>query len=210
MSLNNTSQTLFIYRCFKVSACEGLCHCVCFQITAVDTDVGSNGELTYSVVIDNQGQYFNVRSIDGMEDGTELYSLEEFDRELPPPGGVTIDGDLKYKVTVTATDNGRPSLSTNCFFFVTIADINDKAPNFDDQNNIGTIPDNTANGQRALRVFAIDMDQLDTDNSAVVYSIVSQDQGCLDCFTMEPETGWILVNTAGFPDDVSNTKDPAS
>ena len=181
-----------------------------FQITAVDTDVGSNGELTYSVVIDNQGQYFNVRSIDGMEEGTELYFLEEFDRELPLPGGVEIDGNLKYKVTVTATDNGRPSLSTNCFFFVTIADINDKAPDFGELYNEGTIPDNTANGQRALRVFAVDMDQLNTDNSAVVYSIVSQDQSCPDCFTMEPEIGWILVNTATFPDEVSTSKDPAS
>ena len=41
---------------------------------------------------------------------------------------------LYLLVTVLAEDEGNPTLSTTCFFFVTIGDINDNPPRFDDQS----------------------------------------------------------------------------
>ncbi len=97
----------------------------------MDNDAGVNGELEFSIVYieHSEDKYFEVRKLS--DEVAELYSLEEFNRERPEIGSVTIGGEVKYLVTVKAEDDGTPPLSTNCFFFVTILDENDNIPRFD-------------------------------------------------------------------------------
>ena len=113
---------------------------------------------------------------------------------------MTVDNQVKYVVTVELRDKGFPeSLSTVCFFFVVIEDVNDNKPMFDNinKNYQTTIRDDTVIGSRVLRVFAIDDDE--GDNGDVVYTIETQDDKCINCFTIDSISGWISVST-----DISN------
>ena len=133
-------------------------------------------------------QLFDVRQYDN-PDGTttaEIYTLDEFDRELPDRGAL-VNGDVKYRVTVQATDEGIPPLSTTCFFFVEISDENDNPPIFDLNSYQGRILRSEV-GARVVRVFATDDDA--GENANIVYSI-SDDTQCPGCFQIDQNTGVI-------------------
>ena len=60
-----------------------------------DEDSGTNGQVTFEVVKESQGPYFDIRQVgDNMG---ELYSLDSFDNMNRLPGAVIIDGEVKYK-----------------------------------------------------------------------------------------------------------------
>lgn len=161
---------------------------VCFQFTATDRDSGQNGIIDYSLIwsaVDGK-QLFEVRDYGGGL-GAELYTLVTFDRESPENSAVVIGTSVKYKVTVQATDRGLPPLSTTCFFFVEIEDVNDNIPIFDLSQYRGRIL-NTHPNDRVLRVFAIDDDV--GENARVSYSIGNDDE-CPGCFTLNANTGWL-------------------
>jgi len=97
-----------------------------------------------------------------------------------------------YQVTVKVRDYGTPPLSTNCFLFVTILDINDNKPVFDYTAAYYSTVTNTASlsiGNRIYRVFAYDVDN--GVNGTVVYSLTSVLPPCQNCFTVDSPTGWI-------------------
>ena len=181
-------------------------HWFVLQVTATDTDAGSNGLLTYSMVQNNVGNYFDIRDITGL-DGTELYNQVVFDRERPWPGYITRGSSQLYKATVKAEDDGRPPLSENCFFFVTIQDINDQVPVFDDLTNEMTIPNNLGLNDRVGRVFALDEDEVNSPNSEVFYRLDEDDTNCPGCFGFndndDDDSGWILQKTASIPDGIT-------
>ena len=65
---------------------------------ATDPDSGSNGELTYSVVVKgNEDQLFDVRATPG---GAEVFALVDFDRENPEFGFRRAGSKIVYPVTV--------------------------------------------------------------------------------------------------------------
>ena len=109
-----------------------------------------------------------------------------------------VNNQVKYMVTVELRDKGFPkSLSTVCFFFVVIEDVNDNQPIFDESIYRTTIRDNTGRGSSVLRVFAIDDDE--GENGEVVYTIEKEDDNCINCFGIHSTSGWISVLT-----DISN------
>ena len=117
-----------------------------------------------------------------------------FDRENPLRGAVKVDNQVKYMVTVELRDKGFPkSLSTVCFFFVIIEDVNDNNPIFDESNYMTTIRDDTDINSRVLRVFAIDDDE--GANGEVVYTIETEDAKCINCFRIDSTSGWISVSS---------------
>ena len=161
------------------------------QFSATDDDSGNNGIVDYSLVWSSSDgeQLFEV--VQEREDPeAELYTLIEFDREDPEPSAVVIGKSVKYGVTVEATDRGTPPLSTTCFFFVEIEDVNDNVPYFDLGSYRGRIMDEEPTGDaRVLRVFAVDDDN--GENATVSYHL-EDDGGCSGCFTIERETGWLI------------------
>ena len=131
--------------------------------------------------------------------GTEVFDAEvsgnkltlktkvKFDRENPPSNPLIFGDEVMYRVTVQATDAGVPPLSTTCFFFVKLKDINDEAPRFDKEYSTRVV---RADGQGdIIRVFAMDYDA--EGNNEVTYSLTRDPPECPGCFEIDANTGWI-------------------
>jgi hypothetical protein len=76
-------------------------------------------------------------------------------------------------VTVRAVDDGRPELADVCTFKVTVTDINDNLPSFDQLEYSAKVSEGLPENSKVLRVFAYDFD--DGENSRLTYSFTSVD-----------------------------------
>ena len=80
--------------------------------------------------------------------------------------------------------------------------MNDSPPLFDRQKYVENVKQDTSVGANILRVSASDEDA--DNNGAIVYTLASpQNQGDLDYFEIQPESGWIILKK---PLDVSQVK----
>nr|VZI39916.1 unnamed protein product [Spirometra erinaceieuropaei] len=106
-------------------------------------------------------------------------------------GGILPD---QLYFTVKATDWGVPEFWNLCNFQLIIEDINDHAPVFDPPNYAVVVERNhnfgTGKQTEIVRVVAIDLDEQDTSNSEIIYSISSQ----VSHFTIDSQSGVIMVN----------------
>lgn len=109
------------------------------QITAVDRDEGQNSILTYSLIESNSGRppWFQIDSKSGL-----ITTKAHIDCEIDP----------EPKVMVIARDQGSPPLSSSATVLVTIHDVNDNEPIFDQSFYNATIPENEAKGHCIIKV----------------------------------------------------------
>ena len=148
--------------------------------------------MIFSVVSNyHREQLFNVRR--KSSNVAEVYALKTLDRERieTEADSYVVGNQIKYPVVVKVSDEGRPPLSTTCFFLVTIKDRNDRRPEFDDnpyQTNITLTP---SVGSKLIRVFATDIDE--GNNGRVSYSLTEQPNACSSCFSIDPTSGWITL-----------------
>ncbi|XP_063045466.1 protocadherin alpha-3-like [Engraulis encrasicolus] len=90
---------------------------------------------------------------------------------------LVVDGPLdreniaQYNVTITATDEGIPSLSTSSVINVQVSDVNDNAPRFPESVIKAYIKENSPVGQRLFTVSASDADV--HENSHITYSLIN-------------------------------------
>ncbi|XP_068571372.1 protocadherin alpha-8-like [Cebidichthys violaceus] len=124
-------------------------------VTVTDKDGGKNG-LTTCKMIDSvpftlTSNYKNYYSliVDGL-----------LDREL-----VT-----HYNVSIAATDEGSPPLSTTAVITVHISDINDNAPHFPEANVYIYVKENSKVGEIVTRTTAQDADA--NENAKLTYSLI--------------------------------------
>ncbi|XP_062044956.1 protocadherin gamma-A1 isoform X24 [Lepus europaeus] len=84
----------------------------------------------------------------------------------------TLDRELTtgYNITVTATDQGTPALSTETHISLIVTDINDNAPEFHQDSYSAYIPENNPKGASIFSVKAHDADS--NENAQVTYSLV--------------------------------------
>ncbi|XP_074921938.1 protocadherin gamma-B1-like [Chelonoidis abingdonii] len=121
-----------------------------------DRDTGENGQVTcyipkslpFTIVSSSRNYY-------------KIVSESSLDREGTP----------EYNITITATDNGSPPLSTQKTILLQISDINDNAPVFEKPSYTAYVPENNPSGASIFSVKASDRD-LDR-NARVTYSILS-------------------------------------
>ncbi|XP_035583354.1 protocadherin gamma-A11 isoform X4 [Zalophus californianus] len=92
-----------------------------------------------------------------------------------------------YNITLIATDQGFPPLSTETHISLNIADDNDNPPTFADSSYSVYIPENNARGASFFSVMAIDLDS--NENSQVTYSLVE------DTLQGEPLSSYISINS---------------
>ncbi|XP_057177586.1 protocadherin beta-15-like isoform X15 [Triplophysa rosa] len=97
-----------------------------------------------------------------------------------------------YNITVTATDGGSPPLSTSMTIHLSISDVNDNPPVFEQQSYSAYVTENNKPGTSVCSVSANDPDW--RQNGTVVYSLVySEINGVAvsSCISINGDTGVI-------------------
>ncbi|MBN3308520.1 FAT4 protein, partial [Amia calva] len=108
-----------------------------------DSDSGSNGNVHCSI---NENMPFKVIS-----SSNNFYSLvteSTLDRETTP----------EYNITVIATDEGLPALSSSLMLTLKISDVNDNAPVFEQRSSTAYLMENNTPGLSIFSVKASDAD----------------------------------------------------
>ncbi|XP_074924132.1 protocadherin gamma-A4-like isoform X22 [Chelonoidis abingdonii] len=140
-----------------------------------DADSGDNGEVTCSVASNLPFQL--------MKPFDNYYSLvtdRALDREQV----------AAYNITVTATDNGTPPLSTATTIPLRILDTNDNAPLFDEISYTAYVTENNPRGASVFSLKANDPDE--GENARVTYSVTEgqiQEAPLSSSISINSETG---------------------
>ncbi|XP_029797956.1 protocadherin gamma-A2 isoform X4 [Suricata suricatta] len=92
-----------------------------------------------------------------------------------------------YNITVTAKDGGKPSLSTDAYIMLQVADINDNPPMFPHMSYSAYIPENNPRGASIISVVAHDPDN--DDNAHITYSLTE------DTLQGAPLSSYISINS---------------
>ncbi|XP_014247424.1 protein dachsous [Cimex lectularius] len=98
----------------------------------------------------------------------------------------------EYSLVIQALDGGNPPLSGSMTVNITIQDVNDNQPIFNQSRYFATVPENATVGTSILQVFATDTDA--GENGEVEYSINRRQSDRDGMFRIDPKTGLIAVN----------------
>ncbi|XP_028383239.1 protocadherin gamma-B5 isoform X20 [Phyllostomus discolor] len=123
-----------------------------------DQDSGENGEVNCRLEDEVPFQIISLS-----KSSYKLVTARALDREQIP----------EYNVTITATDKGKPPLSSSTTITVHIGDVNDNAPVFQQSAYLVHVPENNPPGASIAQVSASDPDL--GPNGQVSYSIVASD-----------------------------------
>uniref|UniRef100_A0A4W3JT73 Cadherin domain-containing protein n=1 Tax=Callorhinchus milii TaxID=7868 RepID=A0A4W3JT73_CALMI len=148
-------------------------------ISVTDLDSGKNGEVHCQIP---RNVPFQLQK--SPENNYKLVTSDRLDREK-------VD---RYNVNILAWDSGSPPLSTNKTIEVSVSDINDNAPRFDQSSYTAYVMENNAPGDSILSVTALDPD-LD-QNSHVSYSILEnpiQDMTSFPYVSVDSKSGNIYA-----------------
>ncbi|XP_048187568.1 protocadherin alpha-13-like [Perognathus longimembris pacificus] len=124
---------------------------------ASDADIGVNAALTYRL---DPNDYF---ALDPPNNREQMSSLSLVLKR-------TLDREeiQEHSLLLTATDGGKPELTGTVQLLVTIADVNDNAPEFDQRIYKVRVLENAFNGTLIIKLNATDPDQ--GTNGDIVYS----------------------------------------
>ena len=133
------------------------------NVTAIDADLGVNGEIQYFIISGNFNNSFALNCITGA-----LTVNQNIDRET----------FSSFTLVVTASDRGIPQSRTDTTTInITVSDVNDNAPIFRPNSYSVLLREDLPVGQNIVRVFASDADQPDTPNSNITYILISGNTG---------------------------------
>ena len=165
----NDNRPAFMNSSYSVTVLEGIAvSTVVAKITASDRDLGINAKLSYSM---SPNRFFSIESDTGI-----IRNILTLDRETTP----------SFTLTCTATDNGNPTLTSEPItVHVTLEDVNDNTPRFENQPYYSNVSENEAVGSLVAEVLAVDRDL--GDAGKVVYTITSGEQNAM--FTIDNNTG---------------------
>lgn len=99
------------------------------------------------------------------------------------------ESSFLYNLILTSSDNGAPPRDFETFFTINVVDENDNTPQFRDQSNVATIPENSANNSFVIDLAATDADS--GSNSDLSYSIISSAQS--NVFRIDSTSGMVFV-----------------
>ncbi|XP_017728354.1 PREDICTED: LOW QUALITY PROTEIN: protocadherin alpha-6-like [Rhinopithecus bieti] len=148
---------------------------------ASDADVGSNSILTYKL---SSSEYFGLDVEINSDDNKQIGLIlrKSLDREDAPA----------HNLFLTATDGGKPELTGSVHLLVTVLDVNDNAPTFEQPEYEVRIFENAGNGTTVIRLNASDRDE--GANGAISYSFNSLVAAIvIDHFSIDRNTGEIVI-----------------
>lgn len=149
------------------------------QVFATDKDEGNNSVITYSLSepANSNINWFQIDSRSGL-----ITTRAHVDCETEP----------LPRLTVVATDNGFPPLSSTATVLVTIHDVNDNEPIFDQSFYNVSVAENETQGRCILKVSATDPD---CGVNAVVNYTLGGGFEKLREFKVRSDTGHICINS---------------
>lgn len=115
-------------------------------VSATDSDVGQNAQITYSLGTESDDQEITEFVINAQTGA--ITTTRALDREL-------VSG---YLLTVTARDGGLPALSDTTDVEISVTDMNDNPPVFESPQYQGSVTEDVLVGTSVLRVSATDND----------------------------------------------------
>lgn len=146
------------------------------EIVASDKDTGNNARITYRITAEftnsSHEDHFGIQSNTGW-----VYIKKPLDRESAST----------HKMTITATDNGIPPLSTTTRLVINVIDANDNEPEFLNGSYEFYVEENLKIGAYVGIVAATDVDL--GDNAAVRYALLPSNTS----FVVDPVTGNVII-----------------
>ncbi|KAM9795696.1 protocadherin gamma-A4-like, partial [Neosynchiropus ocellatus] len=124
-------------------------------INVQDRDSDSNGEIKCHIQ-----QSVPFKLVPSIKNYYSLVTTGQLDREVVS----------EYNITITATDEGSPPLSSSKSVHLSVADINDNPPVFEEQSYSAYVTENNKPGSSLCSVTARDPDW--RQNGTVVYSLL--------------------------------------
>ncbi|XP_076595441.1 protocadherin gamma-A11-like isoform X30 [Chaetodon auriga] len=125
-------------------------------INVQDADSENNQQVRCSI-----WQNFPFKLVPSIKNYYSLVSTGQLDRELVSD----------YNITITATDEGSPPLSSSKSVQLSVADINDNPPVFEEQSYSAYVSENNKPGSTLCSVTARDPDW--RQNGTVIYSLLA-------------------------------------
>uniref|UniRef100_A0A1Y1MVJ3 Fat-like cadherin-related tumor suppressor homolog n=1 Tax=Photinus pyralis TaxID=7054 RepID=A0A1Y1MVJ3_PHOPY len=156
-------------------------------IFAKDNDTGINQKIKYSIEKDsgNATDYFHIDEADG-----NIYLKQSLDHEQ----------SRSHHFVVVATDQGIPHLSSTAHVWLSVLDMNDNPPKFEQPSYSCGLSVHAKRDQFVTIVTGSDPDE--SDQGRLRYSIVAGNEQ--QTFHMDPNSGIItLLNLANFGGDRS-------
>ncbi|XP_041822090.1 protocadherin Fat 1a [Chelmon rostratus] len=144
-------------------------------VIAEDFDGPSYDRVRYSIVDGNQGSPFTIDPVRG-----ELKVARQLDRERTSG----------YTLTVVASDNGVPPLSSSAMINIDISDINDNPPLFSQANYSLIIQENRPKGTSVLQLTVTDRDA-SHNGPPFTFAIVDGNEG--DAFHINQQGALVAV-----------------
>lgn len=154
------------------------------KIHATDADVGINRKVKYNF-IDSYKDHFKIAQDSGI-----VTLAKPLDREQK----------AIYNVTIQATDQGNPKLSSLVYLIINVQDVNDSPPIFTSKHFFATISESSEVSAEVIRVLATSKDI--GINAEIYYSIIGGNEH--KKFAMNNKTGLI---TLADPVDYERAKD---
>lgn len=151
---------------------------------AKDLDLDIYNTQQYQIVSGNVNDAFKLSS-HRERDGV-LYL------DLQINGTLDRESVASYSLVIEALDGGTPPLRGEMTVNITIQDVNDNQPVFNQSRYFATVPENATVGTPILQVFAIDSDA--GENGQVEYSINRRQSDRDNMFKIDSVTGFITVN----------------
>ena len=150
------------------------------RVSVTDPDSHS-GEPDIDVTLNGGEGYFGLTTRDNIK---YLVILEKsLDREFKP----------YYTLTVVATDDGTPPLSSTKSFTVYVTDTNDNPPEWAQSVYYADIQEVVPPGSSVIQLTAQDKD--DADNSVITYELLDTPDTHSDWFEIDSRTGLIVTKT---------------
>lgn len=151
---------------------------------ARDRDLGEFSTQHYRIASGNADGAFRLASHRERDDVLYL--------DLQISGALDREATPFYSLQVEAFDGGRPPLRGMMTVNITILDVNDNPPAFNQSRYVGRVPENASMGTAVLRVLATDADA--GDNGRVHYAINRRQSDRDGLFAIDAESGLVSVS----------------
>ncbi|XP_064376822.1 protocadherin alpha-2-like [Dromaius novaehollandiae] len=144
---------------------------------ASDADIGANAQLSYKL---SPSEHFalELKSKDEKKTSIALVLTKALDREAM----------AVHRLVLTASDGGRPSLSGTMELVISVLDVNDNAPEFNQSVYKVQLPENSAPATLILQLTATDKDEGINQEISYAFSDTTA-ASWKDVFRIDPKSG---------------------